>query len=176
MPRATVGTFVVGSGIRVGQNTAEFARARLKLYGRPYSILTIEDAEVVVISTRAKMLLRGRSFTLKADQTLGFPAAKLHLSGRPYLAVVPVGPSYDLKPQLHLGGRPFVLALTQTLAFEKPLLRLVPLHILRVGQPGLVPTFPELIVLTPSPVEVGLLVPTEVEVGELLTPSPVRNI
>jgi hypothetical protein len=162
MPRSVVGTFLVGQRL-VGQNSVDLASAKLRLAGKPYSVVATSDAEVVVLPTRARMLLRSRAFTLTINQGMVLTAPRLHLLGRTYSTIVPVGPTYAQKPVLHLAGKPFTLRLEQTVQLGKPALRLVALRMGRAGQSGLIPSIPETIVLTPAPAELGVLVPVACE-------------
>ena len=174
MPRSVVGTFLVGQRL-VGQNSLDFAKPKLRLGGRPFSLTVLEDAQVALFPTRARMRLVPGTFTISAEQNFQFPTARLHLVGGAFRVVVPVGPTYPQRAVLRLRGGSFPLGIGQTLAFEKPKLRLVARAPSRVGQPGLIPTAPVLVTLVPSPVEVGLLVPTTEE-GVLLTPTAIKVV
>lgn len=172
---ALVGRAVVGE-TRVGElRVLHDAKPKLHLLGRQYSLSVIEDAQVVFFPAKARMRLQARAFQLVLSGQPQFGRARLLLRGGAFSVQVPVGARDVLAPKLILHGGTFAVGLSTTLSFASPRLRLRAKRINRVGVAGLIPTIPEFIILTPSPVEAGLLTPTAVEPG-LLVPTTERTV
>lgn len=173
MPRAIVGTFLVGTRL-VGENSLQFAKSQLQLQGRTFSLVVANATETVVFPSSPKLQLLPQPFSLRVNQTVVVSASpKLQLVGRAF--TVSTSQSLGLgSARLLLVGRSYGFVISQSWPFGKPVLLLVGRPPRRVGVPWLLPTVPATIILTPSPAEVtAILVPTVAET-KTLVPTEVK--
>ena len=167
---AVVGTFKVGSGVKVGQLAFQPDKPKLTLRGGAYKITIVADLKQVTPG-KPKLTLRAKHYDVSGTVYLSFNKARMTLRGKGFRPVEPTKVEVAARPQMQLRGKHYNIVLTVSVGIGKPKLILRGKQIRRVGKAGLIPTIPEAVYLTPTAEESHALDPTREE-SVLLTPTP----
>lgn len=168
-----VGKFIVGDGTIVGRWTMCVHRPVLNLLARPFSTTVTSGSTTSVNLSKPKITLVARSFAVGLSSSPAFGRPTLVLRARA-LYVPPFIHANLLRPRLVLVGRHVTLGLSSSPSLGRPVLILKTHALLRVGQPALIPTIPEDVLLVPTTISsVPLLVPTVERDDPLLVPTSV---
>lgn len=171
---AIVGTFKVGTGVKVGQPTFQPDRPKLILKGGAYVVRQLGDLKSVTPG-KGKMLLVAEPVSVSHVYSVSMGIPKLTLKGKTYEAKEP----YRMRigtPRITLKAKGYVLNRSAIIVVGKPKLLLKGKTPTKVGKAGLVPLVPTQIYGTPTQPRVGLLVPTAAYPSKLLVPTQVKVI
>lgn len=171
---AIVNTFKVGQMV-VGRLASCHAEPVMHLVGKPYGVSVTAVDETRILFAKAILRLKPKAYALATVQTVTLGKSTLRLVGKPVLIPLPVTVTFG-KPVLRMKGKSYTLRTSQILAIGKPRLLLRGGAIRRVGQPGLIPSVPESLVLTPSACQPVVLTPAPCEDGGVLVPTAVKVV
>lgn len=175
---AIVGTFKVGTGVKVGPPTFHPDKPKLLLRGKTFHINIAGDLKQVVVP-KARMTLKFSSihpYSLVISSTVAPSAGVgplLILRGKTGLRIVTPGRQVTGKARMTLRGKAVRRNTSSTQQPGKAKLILRAKEINKIGKAGLVPTVPTAEILVPSAVQgYGNLVPTPAYTDqELLVPT-----
>jgi hypothetical protein len=167
---AVVGTFKVGSGVKVGQLVFQPDKPKLTLRGGAYKITIVADLKQVTPG-KPKLTLRGKQVDATGTVFLSFNKARMTLRGKTFRPVEPTKVELPARPQLQLRGKHYNIVLTVSVGIGKPKLILRGKQIRRVGKAGLIPTIPTAELLSPTVAKSAILTPSYEE-QVILTPTP----
>lgn len=158
---AIVGTFKVGTGMKVGQPTFQPDRPKMTLRGGAFQINLISGDFKVVTPGKAKMTLNAEAVAVTHTFSLAVLPPRLTLKGREFRAIEPDKVRLGT-PYLLLKGKAITLNRSSILQLGKARMLLKGGPVAKVGRTGLIP----------APVAEEMLVPTEAASGGYLVPTP----
>lgn len=172
---AIVGTFKVGTGVKVGPPTFQPDKPKITLKGGPFVTRVLGDLQSIPMG-KGRMTLVAKHYDYASAYSVGVPGTpKIILKGKAFEPKLPDKQAIAT-PRITLKAKGFIINKSASMQIGKPKLLLKGKTPGKVGKAGLVPLVPTEIYGTPSVPREKLLVPTAAYPSELLVPTTVKVI